>query len=104
MVASVLWTVIFSAIVVETIVNIIRNVGDVVNSEEDGPGKFYWIALGTSLVGGLIVSINYDVDLFKLAGMEGKVPVIGAILTGLIVSRGSNVVSDVVDRLNSWRK
>jgi hypothetical protein len=94
---NILWSLVFGAIVVETIVNIIRNL------KENNTTWKYWAALGVSLGLGLLVSINYDIDVFKLVGLEGKVPLIGAILTGLIISRGSNIVSDTVDRLNSWR-
>jgi hypothetical protein len=94
---NVLWSLVFGAIIVETIVNIIRNL------KEDNKSWKYWVALGASIVTGLVVSINYEIDVFTLVGLEGKVPIIGAILTGLIISRGSNIVSDTVDRLNSWR-
>lgn len=97
MVTEILWSLVFGAIIVETIVNIIRNL------EERNTCWKYWTALGVSIVTGLVVSLNYDIDVFKLVGLEGRVPMIGAILTGLIISRGSNIVSDVVDRLNSWR-
>lgn len=97
MISEALWSLVFAAIVVETIVNIIRNL------DEGSVSWKYWTALGVSICLSLVVSINYDIDLFKLVGLEGRVPVIGMILTGLIVSRGSNIVSDLVDRLNAWR-
>lgn len=94
---SILWSLFFGAVVVETVVNIIRNIKD------KNTNWKYWTALGVSMVLGLIVSLNYDIDIFKLAGLEGRVPFVGSILTGLIISRGSNIVNDVFDRLNSWR-
>lgn len=97
MVIEVLWSLVFGAIVVETIVNIIRNI------EEGNSSWKYWTALGVSIALGLVVSLNYEIDVFTLVGLEGRLPFIGAILTGLIISRGSNIVSDTVDRLNSWR-
>ncbi len=98
---DILWSLVFGAIVVETIVNIIRNI-------EVQPNGFrsnwrYWTALGVSIALGLVVSLNYEIDVFTLVGLEGRVPFIGGVLTGLIISRGSNIVNDVVDRLNSWR-
>ncbi len=97
MTTELLWSLVFAAIVVETIVNIIDNL------DEGNTTWKYWTALGVSLAFGLVVSLNYDIDVFKLVGLEGRVPFVGAILTGLIISRGSNIVSDIVDRLNSWR-
>jgi hypothetical protein len=94
---DILWSVIFGAIVVEAIVNIIQNV------QERNASWQYWAALAGGVVVGLVVSINYDIDIFKLVGLAGKVPVVGAVLTGLIISRGSNMVSDIVGRLNSWK-
>jgi hypothetical protein len=101
--ANVLWTVGFSAIVVETIVNIIRNINAVRTDNGEAPTWKYWTALGVSIFLGVLVSVVYDVDLFSAVGMEARVPFVGAVLTGLVLSRGSNIVSDVVDRLNSWR-
>ncbi len=97
MTSEILWSLVFGAIVVETIVNIIDNI------KEDDTSWKYWAALVASIVFGLVVSLNYDIDVFKLVGLEGRLPFVGAVLTGLIISRGSNVVSDIVDRLNSWR-
>lgn len=97
MITEVLWSLVFGAIVVEAIVNIVNNL------EERNTCWKYWTALGVSIGLGLVISLNYSIDVFKLAGLEGTVPFIGAILTGLIISRGSNIVSDIVDRLNSWR-
>jgi hypothetical protein len=98
---SILWSLFFGAVVVETIVNIVRNIEATRNGSP--AGWQYWASLGVGLAVGLIVAINYNIDVFTLVGLEGKVPIIGAILTGLIISRGSNIVNDVVDRLNSWR-
>lgn len=97
-------SVFYGALLVEAIVNIVRNVQAVINKYEENPPVSYWIALVLGLIAGVIVSWNYDIDLFKLVGMEGRVPVIGSLLTGLIVSRGSNVVSDVIGRINSWKR
>jgi hypothetical protein len=37
-------------------------------------------------------------------GLQGNIPLIGTIVTGLIASRGSNIVADLVERINSWKK
>lgn len=94
---DILWSLVFAAIVVETVVNIIKNL------EEGNKSWKYWAGRASSIVLGLVVAINYKIDVFVLVGLEGQVPIIGQILTGLIISRGSNVVHDVVDLLNSWR-
>jgi hypothetical protein len=89
---------IFVAMAVETIVNIINTI-----KEKEKCWK-YWASLGAALFLAPLVSYNWDIDLFKLVGLpEGKIPLLGPILTGLIASRGSNVTSDLIDKLNAWR-
>ncbi len=102
--ADVLWSLFFGAVVVETLVNIIRNLKVTADPLEEGPGWVYWTALGVGIFLGLVIALNYNIDVFQLAGMEGQVPYVGAVLTGLIMSRGANIVNDLIDRLNSWRK
>lgn len=97
MTVDILWSLVFGAIVVETVINIIKNL------EEKNKSWKYWSARAGSIILGLVVAINYKIDVFTLVGLEGQVPIIGQILTGLIISRGSNVAHDVVDLLNSWR-
>jgi 4-hydroxybenzoate polyprenyltransferase len=90
----------YGAIVVESVVNIIRNI------ERKNRDWRYWAALGLSIFIAVSMAIFYDIDLLKIAGLEGRwewVAYFGAVLTGLIMSRGANVVNDIIDRLNAWR-
>lgn len=82
--------ILYGAFVVEAIVNIVRSI------EEKQKNWRYWTSLGLGLGLGVVVSLNYDLDFFTVLGLEGKVPIIGAVMTGLIVGRGSNFVSDLV--------
>jgi len=95
--SDILWSVVYGAIVVEAIVNIVRQLQTKTTTWQ------YWASLALGIVVGLVVAINYDIDVFRLVGIEGKVPLVGAVLTGLIISRGANIVSDLVGRLNSWK-
>ncbi len=54
-----------------------------------------------SLVLSILICILAKVDIFVVIGIELTVPVIGAILTGVIVSRGANFVNDLFTKLNS---
>ena len=94
---DILWSLAYGAVAIEAIVNIIRNIQEKVTCWK------YWSALGLSLVLGVLVAYTYDIDLFKLVGLEARLPLVGGILTGLIMSRGANIVSDIVGRLNAWK-
>jgi len=91
----------YGAIIVESIVNIVKNI------ETKNKDWRYWVSLGLGLVLGVLISVAYDIDLFKIVGLEGQwawVAYLGALLTGLIMSRGANVVNDIIDRLNAWKR
>lgn len=98
-----LWTVIFGAFVVESIVNIIKSVRANLSKEAESASVWFWLSLMGGLVLGVVVAVNYELDVFASVGMEGQVPVVGAVLTGILMSRGANLVSDVFSRLNSYR-
>src|SRR5512143_3072787 len=48
-----------------------------------------------ALVVGIIVCVLTNTDLFKSVGLQISVPYAGAVLTGLLASRGSNFVHDI---------
>jgi hypothetical protein len=56
--------------------------------------------VNTDVIVALVVSVGVcagaQVDLFKLVGIEIAIPYIGAVLTGVIVSRGSNAIHDLL--------
>ena len=88
-------TIIYGAILVEAIVNIVKNI-----KEKETSWK-YWVSLWLGILCGGLVAYNYNIDLFSAAGMpEGRIPFLGAILTGLILSRGSNVINDILGLIN----
>lgn len=95
------WALGLGSVVVEAIVNIVKNI------EAKNSNWRYWASLGLGLVLGPVIAIAYDIDLFSVAGLEGRwdwVVYLGAFLTGIIMGRGGNVVQDIIDRLNSWRQ
>ena len=82
---------VLAAVFMEGIINIIDSV-----KEKETSWK-YW----ASLVGGIALSIliayNWNLNLFKMVGFpEGNVPLVGVILTGFIISRGSNYIADLL--------
>ena len=45
---------------------------------------------------GIILALLAQLDLFKLVGIDFVVPYVGSILTGFIVSKGSNYLFDFI--------
>lgn len=58
----------------------------------------YQMAL--SLAFGIFIAVAYKIDLLKLANIESEIPHIGCVLTGILFSRGSNYVHDILQTLN----
>lgn len=49
---------------------------------------------------GILVAIATGLDLFKLSGMPISIPILGQVLTGLLLSRGANFVHDIAGSMN----
>lgn len=61
-------------------------------------GKPQWQMLaGIAL--GVTVALVYNVDIFVLLGITSTVPYVGAVLTGILISRGSNYIFDLIKML-----
>ena len=86
-----------AAVLIEAVVSFIDNI-----KEKNTEWK-YWASLGIGLAVSILVSINYNIDVFELIGLEGSLPFVGQILTAVIVARGSNYVADVLLLLNASR-
>jgi hypothetical protein len=78
------------AILVEAIINM--TLGDVTTC----PG---WVKKVASIVLGIGVCIVYKVGLIALLGVEGGIPIVDWIFTGIIISRGSNALNDLLTRI-----
>ena len=62
-------------------------------------GKFSIDKIG-SLVISILICILAKVDIFPIVNLSIMVPVIGSILTGIIVSRGANFVHDLFNKIS----
>lgn len=49
-----------------------------------------------SIIIGIILAISYDIDIPKIFGIESKYRYIGNIITGILISRGSNYIYDFI--------
>lgn len=54
-----------------------------------------------SLVLGIVVAVSYKFDLPRYLNMESNIPYVGCILTGILISRGSNYVYDLITRITT---
>lgn len=84
-----------SAVVVEGIITYIS--GIVKNK------KVHWENV-VAIIIGCIVSYNLNLDFFTLLGLHETYSIIGVILTGILISRGSNYVFELYNRLTKWKK
>lgn len=49
------------------------------------------------------ITLLYDIDLLEYLGLTSKVPFVGAILTGIILSRGSNYVYEIITAISNLK-
>ena len=52
------------------------------------------------LIFGIFMAMAYKIDLLKLVNIESDIPYIGCVLTGILFSRGSNYIHDILKTLN----
>ena len=62
--------------------------------------SFCW-QMALSLVLGVIVAVAYKLDLPSCFNLKSDIPNIGCILTGILPSRGSNYLFDLLSSLTS---
>ena len=53
-----------------------------------------------SLILGIFIAVAYKIDLLKIMKIESSIPYVGCILTGILFSRGSNYIHDILISLN----
>ena len=63
------------------------------------PNKKFSISMLGSLLVSILICVLTKVDIFPVVGLSISIPVIGSILTGIIVSRGANFVNDLCRKL-----
>ena len=63
-------------------------------------GKFNVNRLG-ALILSIIIAVGTRTDLFELLKLNIFVPVLGSIFTGILISRGANVVHDLLKKMTT---
>lgn len=61
-------------------------------------GKINVNTIGALIVG-IVVSILAKIDIFAMQGITLSIPLIGWILTGILMSRGANFIHDLFNKL-----
>lgn len=88
-------TIIVLAVLVETLYSNLRMIWD--------KDKFN-INNVLVLILAIIVAVLTKVDLFPVVGLPIDIPFVGPILTGILISRGANVVFDLTKKLNNIKE
>ena len=65
--------------------------------------NFCW-QMALSLILGIIIALAYKLDLLAYFNLKSEIPYIGRILTGILLSRGSNFVFDLLDKFSCLLK
>lgn len=81
-------------ILVEAVVEVIKSIYQ--------DGKFNKVIL-LSILTGILFAFTLQVDIFKLLGIEVHINYVGIVSTGLIISRGSNFVHELLNKLEGDR-
>lgn len=63
-------------------------------------GKFSINRLG-ALILSIIIAVGTKVDLFELLNLNMFIPVLGSVFTGVLISRGANVLHDLLKKIQS---
>ena len=60
--------------------------------------KFNFNMIGSLLLS-MIICVLAQINIFEIVGINLIVPIVGSLLTGIIVSRGANFVNDLFSKL-----
>jgi hypothetical protein len=59
---------------------------------------FCW-QMALSIVLGIVIAVAYKLDLLACFNLKSNIPYIGSVLTGILLSRGSNYIFDLITKL-----
>ena len=68
-------------------------------------GGGFSLSMLFSVILGIIIAISYKLDLLENLNLKSSIPYIGNILTGILISRGSNYIYDILKSITniSWK-
>jgi hypothetical protein len=62
-----------------------------------------WKQVAALLIG-VVLAVLAGVDLYRMVGVTFAVPYVGTVLTGIIFSRGSNYLADMVKKMQGVKE
>src|SRR5574343_476662 len=86
------------AVLVERLTEYIKKLFGAAIPDKIGTVDTYMIM---SLVIGILVAVGLGVDMFGLIGFDFEIKIIGQLLTGLLLSGGSNYLFDILSNLKN---
>lgn len=54
-----------------------------------------------AIIVGLVIAFTTNLDILSIVGIESEIPYIGVVLTGILLSRGSNFIHDLLIKIQS---
>ena len=54
-----------------------------------------------SIILGIVIAVAYKLDLPEYLDLKSSIPYVGNILTGILISRGSNYIYDILKTITS---
>jgi hypothetical protein len=85
------YAIIVGAIIVESLIEILKGF---INDDKTPNLKL----IGGAILG-VVLAINCDFDILGILGLNNAIPYFGIVCTGILMSRGSNVVHDLIVKL-----
>ena len=65
-------------------------------------GKLNIDRVGSAVLG-ILLCVLADVNFFAIVGIELSIPIVGVVLSGLLVSRGANFVHDLLEAVSQLK-
>lgn len=94
-VENVVWQILILAFLIEAVVQTLKPIW-----EPQARTVTYFVNQLVGLVMAVIVNVLAGLDIFTLLGVPLTIPVVGVILTGILMSRGAGVLHDLMKSLN----
>lgn len=61
-------------------------------------GEMRWAQIG-AIAAAVFLAVAAGADMYVMLGVDFKIPVVGMVLTGILLSRGANYISDFMGKI-----